>query len=116
MKWSTTVVFALLAVSGSVIRPASAHPASGIVVDEQGQVFFLYKGICKVEPGGRLQLHSTVGGRALDVLRHAGEFFTRPAQVLRAGLTRWRQTGAHFRRWRVADCCPARRQLVLRER
>jgi sugar lactone lactonase YvrE len=44
---------------------ALAHPASGIVVDEQGQVFFIYTGhgVFKIDTHGKLSLaHETRGG------------------------------------------------------
>lgn len=37
-----------------IVNTASAHPASGIVVDSKGQVFFVYKGVCKIDALGKL--------------------------------------------------------------
>jgi hypothetical protein len=33
---------------------ASAHPASGIVVSAEGEVFFVYHGVCKIDAQGKL--------------------------------------------------------------
>lgn len=55
----------VLAVLSSAQFTASAHPASGIVVDQQGQVFFIYSqhGVCKVDAQGRLSyVHRSRGG------------------------------------------------------
>ena len=44
---------------------SSAHPASGIVVDNQGNIFFIYTrhGVCKIDAQGRLRyVHRTGGG------------------------------------------------------
>jgi hypothetical protein len=38
----------------SILNTALAHPASGIVVDPEGQVFFVYRGVCKVDAQGKL--------------------------------------------------------------
>ena len=40
--------------SSIIINTTSAHPGSGIVVDSQGQVYFDYKGICKIDTRGKL--------------------------------------------------------------
>jgi sugar lactone lactonase YvrE len=53
-----------------------AHPASGIVVDAKGQVFFVQsgKGLMKIEPDGRLTcIHPSRGGHWL-CLDPAGSF------------------------------------------
>src|SRR5438067_13106080 len=52
--------------------PAEAHPSSGIVVDEQGQVFFsdLSRGVLKIDASGAVStIRSNEGGHwlALDV-------------------------------------------------
>jgi hypothetical protein len=45
----------LLLVACLFFTPASfAHPASGIVVDERGRVYFLYDGLVRIEPSGQL--------------------------------------------------------------
>jgi hypothetical protein len=44
----------LVGLFSAIINTASAHPASGIVVDSQGQVFFVYKGVCKIDAQGKL--------------------------------------------------------------
>src|ERR1043165_509465 len=46
----------VLAGTGLIPTPASAHPGSGIVVDRLGRVFFLdlVSGIWRLDPGGSL--------------------------------------------------------------
>jgi sugar lactone lactonase YvrE len=47
-----------------------AHPPSGIVVDPRGHVYFLYHGLVRIEPSGRVTtIQETTGGHwlALDV-------------------------------------------------
>ena len=54
MKKQTQGLLAVLGLFGSVKNTASAHPASGIVIDSQGQVFFIYTGhgVCKLDTQG----------------------------------------------------------------
>jgi len=47
-----------------------AHPASGIAVDAQGHVYFLYHGLVRIEASGKLTtIHEDTGGHwlAFDV-------------------------------------------------
>ena len=56
---------AALALLTAAQLTACAHPASGIVVDQQGQVFFIYSrhGVCKVDAQGKLSyIHRSGGG------------------------------------------------------
>jgi hypothetical protein len=65
MKKRITFLIALLALLGPVKDTAFAHPASGIVVDQQGQVFFIYSrhGVCKFNAQSKLSyIHRTGGG------------------------------------------------------
>lgn len=67
-------LFTLLAVAGR----AQAHPASAIVVDEKGQVYFVYtgQGLMKIDAGGKVStVYASRGGHwmALD----AGGVFAR---------------------------------------
>jgi len=56
MKKRVSLLFAGLVLLGSPKYSASAHPGSGIVVDQQGQVFFIYSkhAICKIDSRGTL--------------------------------------------------------------
>src|SRR5687768_2274625 len=48
--------------------PTVSHPSSGIVVNEQGEVFFVHssRGVAKVDKGGRLTyIHPSTGGHWL---------------------------------------------------
>ena len=54
-----------LALLGLFQVTSYAHPASGIVVDHQGNVFFIYSshGVCKADDQGKLTyIHRTRGG------------------------------------------------------
>jgi hypothetical protein len=62
---------AVLTVGGFCATAGFAHPASGIVADAEGQVFFVHtgRGACKIEPDGKLTyIHTDTGGHwmALD--------------------------------------------------
>jgi hypothetical protein len=66
-------ILATLALCGLFHSAAFAHPASGIVVDKNGNVFFIHtgQGICKIDAQGKLEyIHEVSGGGhflALDV-------------------------------------------------
>ena len=52
------------------LQPAHAHPASGIVLDEQGNIFFVYsgRGVMKIDTNGNLtNVHPTRGGHWLTL-------------------------------------------------
>jgi hypothetical protein len=65
MKKQIIVLIAALALLSSAKFTVFAHPASGIVVDQEGQVFFIYSrhGVCKLDAQGKLSyIHFTGGG------------------------------------------------------
>lgn len=52
-----------------LVTPALAHPASGIVVDDQGRIYFLFDSLYRIEPSGKLSVvQRNTGGHwlALD--------------------------------------------------
>ena len=71
MKIIFLTLLAAVVQSGLTARTASAHPSSGIVVDEQGDVFFsdIERGVLKIDARGKVStLFSKEGGHwlALD--------------------------------------------------
>src|SRR6266702_4609907 len=56
MKINFLMLLAAVVQSSLTTFPASAHPGSGIVVDEQGDVFFsdLDRGVLKIDPRGKV--------------------------------------------------------------
>jgi hypothetical protein len=73
------VLVALAELISANLNTASAHPASGIVVDPQGQVFFIYSGhgVCKIDTQGSLSyVHRSCGGHWM-CLDSAGVFSNR---------------------------------------
>jgi hypothetical protein len=70
MKTPTTVYLIATALFSLTTFTASGHPSSGIVVDQQGNVFFsdLSRGLLKVDPEGKVTTFSKEGGHwlALD--------------------------------------------------
>jgi hypothetical protein len=59
------VLVAVQALLSSSTYPGAAHPASGIVVDPQGRVYFIYSGhgVCRLDAQGNLvYVHRTRGG------------------------------------------------------
>jgi sugar lactone lactonase YvrE len=68
MNKQIAVLIAVLALLSPAEDAAFAHPASGIVVDQQGQIFFIYSrhGVCKLNAQGELSyIHRTGGGHWL---------------------------------------------------
>jgi hypothetical protein len=63
MKNHIAVLVGLAGLFTSIINTAFAHPASGIVVDTEGQIFFIYRGVCKIDRQGQLSCirHTTDG-------------------------------------------------------
>jgi len=62
------MIFALASLCLWVTSETSGHPASGIVVDPNGDVYFVYSGhgVCKVEPQGEFTyVHHSRGGHWL---------------------------------------------------
>jgi hypothetical protein len=52
-----------------LVTPAFAHPASGIVVDDQGRIYFLFDSLYRIDPSGKLSVvQENAGGHwlALD--------------------------------------------------
>ncbi len=70
MKTRSSLVLLVTAVSSLAAFTASSHPSSGIVVDQQGNVFFsnLGRGVLKIDPQGKVTTVSREGGHwlALD--------------------------------------------------
>ena len=65
MKKEIAVLIAALVLLNSANYSVYAHPASGIVVDQHGQVFFIFSGhgVCKVDLQGKLSyIHPSRGG------------------------------------------------------
>src|SRR5262249_48930054 len=65
MKPHFPFVLAVAALFTPLKLTVLAHPASGIVVDEQGQVFFVHSrvGVAKIDTQGKLTyIHRTTGG------------------------------------------------------
>jgi len=68
MKKRIAILIAVLALHKADNCRVFAHPASGIVVDQQGQIFFIYSrhGVCKLDAQGKLNnIHRTSGGHWL---------------------------------------------------
>ena len=57
-----SVIATSLMMLGLATGPVAAHPGSGIVVDAQGQVFFVDtgQGVWKIDAQGRLSLYHTL--------------------------------------------------------
>src|SRR5438067_6799480 len=72
-------VLAVASLSGLFVTGAVAHPASGIVVDRDGQVFFIHtgRGVGKVDEQGKLTyIHKVSGGGHFLALDAEGRFST----------------------------------------
>src|SRR5882757_1925327 len=71
MKTCVSIILVLVFTFGLAILPVVAHPSSGIVVDEQGNVFFsdLSRGLLKIDATGKVTTISGEGGHwlALDI-------------------------------------------------
>jgi hypothetical protein len=68
---SAHIILVLICQCFFLTNASFAHPASGIVVDAQGRVYFIYSGhgVMRIEPSGRLtSIHEDKGGHwlALD--------------------------------------------------
>lgn len=66
-----------LAVALFAAGDASAHPASGIVVAANGDVYFIHtgKGVCKIDKDGKLSyVHQVTGGGHFLAIDNAGSF------------------------------------------
>jgi hypothetical protein len=65
MNKQIAILIAVMALLNSAKSTGFAHPASGIVVDQQGHVFFIFSGhgVCKVDAQGNPSyIHRTGGG------------------------------------------------------
>jgi hypothetical protein len=63
MKLAISLLSALAAALGGL--DVSAHPSSGIVVDDKGEVIFVHsgKGVAKIDASGKLSyIHNSRGG------------------------------------------------------
>ena len=75
MKTRSSIVLLVTAVSSLAAFTASGHPSSGIVVDQQGNVFFsnMGRGVLKIDPQGKVTTVSKEGGHWLALLMRCGE-------------------------------------------
>jgi hypothetical protein len=52
-----------------LVTPAFAHPASGIVVDDQGRIYFLFDSLYRIDPSGKLSVvqetRAGIGSRSM---------------------------------------------------
>src|SRR5216684_8565031 len=63
--WWMAVAFMAMSLSMLFVAGAFAHPASGIVVSGNGEVFFIHTGhgVCKIDAQGKLTyIHKDSGG------------------------------------------------------
>jgi hypothetical protein len=70
----------------SAFGTALAHPSSGIIVNERGDVFFVHStcGVAKVDPTGKLTyIHQSTGGHWLCLDRQGTFSRTQPKHFLR---------------------------------
>src|SRR5262249_22104556 len=73
------VILAVLSLSGLFATGATAHPASGIVVNAKGEVFFVHtgKGVGKIDAEGKLTyIHKVSGGGHFLALDAKGKYST----------------------------------------
>src|SRR5438477_6795671 len=73
------VMLAVSSLSGWFGARAFAHPAAGIVVNANGEVFFIHtgQGVCKIDREGKLTyIHRVKGGGHFLALDPGGEFST----------------------------------------
>jgi hypothetical protein len=69
---TTNIILALVCQCSFLTNASFAHPASGIVVDAQGHVYFIYSGhgVMRIDASGKLMnIHEDKGGHwlALDI-------------------------------------------------
>jgi hypothetical protein len=57
-----------------VVTPAFAHPASGIVVDDQGRIYFLFDSLYRIDPSGKLSVVAPITGGHWLALDARGAF------------------------------------------
>src|SRR5256714_4655232 len=76
-RWEIDAVLVLSSLCGWFTAGALAHPASGIVVDSKGEVFFIHtgQGVCKIDAEGKLPyIHKVKGGGHFLALDPSGKF------------------------------------------
>jgi len=62
-----------------LVTPAFAHPASGIVVDDQGRIYFLFDSLYRIDPSGKLSVvQENAGGHWLALGCHGAFANVRP--------------------------------------
>ncbi|HUD15532.1 MAG TPA: hypothetical protein VMQ56_17905 [Terracidiphilus sp.] len=57
-----------------LVTPAFAHPASGIVVDDQGRIYFLFDRLYRIDPSGKLAVVQEIEGGHWLALDAKGAF------------------------------------------
>jgi hypothetical protein len=68
-----------------LVTPALAHPASGIVVDDQGRIYFLFDSLYRIEPSGKLSVvQRNTGGHWL-ALDARGAFANATPKIYKRG-------------------------------
>src|SRR5205823_6027918 len=76
-RFCVSSILATAALCGLFYSGAFAHPASGIVVDKTGNVFFIYtgRGVCQIDAQGKsTYIHKVSGGAQLLALDVEGKF------------------------------------------
>jgi hypothetical protein len=79
VRWWIAAVVAVSSLCGLFATRAAAHPASGIVVNEKGEVFFIHTGagVCRIDAEGKLTyVHKVTGGGHFLALDAEGRFAT----------------------------------------
>src|SRR5262245_13638546 len=70
-------IFVVFFICGALAGRALAHPASGIVVNAKGEVYFIHtgRGVCKIDAEGKLTyIHEVKGGGHFMALDREGRF------------------------------------------
>jgi hypothetical protein len=83
-RFTNVAVVALFCGCGLFATRADAHPASGIVVNAKGEVFFIHtgRGVCKIDTQGKLTyIHEVKGGGHFLALDAQGRFSTQFPQL-----------------------------------
>jgi len=112
------MVLAVSSLCGFFTAGTFAHPASGIVVNAKGEVFFVHsgKGACQIQAqGGLTYLHKDTGGHFL-ALDTEGKFSSSAGNRLFQGSPLWRQANPAFRQRRRAPRREPGWESLLRER
>src|SRR5712671_1222265 len=83
---SAHIILVLVFLSFFVTNTSFAHPASGIVVDDQGHVYFIYsgQGVVRIEPSETLtNIHEDKGGHWLALDKRGAFSEVKPKQFER---------------------------------